>query len=215
MSEGPPDRYEPMPGLFGLPGFLYRKLGPMGRRLAVVAGAIALAGAVVAAVILIPQISETKRDNAARDRLEEAAAARAERRRLTIEQRPHRAVSGLGPAATPERRHDLLAELEARILHDSRARVRAGLLSPPLPRYTTCDPIPGERAATLVSRLSCTAVTSEVLGAGTARGVVGYPFRAQVNYRSGRYAWCKVSGRAGEGSYLKRTKVLLPSACGG
>ena len=93
--------------------------------------------------------------------------------------------------------------------------MRAGLLSPPPPRYATCEPIPGERAGAPVSRLSCTAVTSEVHGAGDARGLIGHPFRAQVNYRSGGYAWCKVSGRAGEGSYRRLTKVLLPRACGG
>jgi hypothetical protein len=215
VSKGPPDRYEPLPGLFGLPGFLYRKLGPRGRRLAAVGGGIALAGMVAAAIVLVPQIRDAKRDNAARDRREQAAAIRAERRRLIIEQRPHRAASGLAPATTPARRHDLLAELESRILRDARARVRAGSLTPPPPRYATCEPIPGESAGARVSRLSCTAVTSQVLGAGGARGVIGYPFRAQVDYRSGRYAWCKVSGRAGEGSYLRLTKVLLPRACGG
>ena len=215
MSEGRPDRYEPLPGLFGMPGFLYRKLGARGRRIAIVVGGIALAGVVVAAIVLIPQIRETKRDNAARDRREAAAAARAERRRLIIEQRPHRAVSGLAPATTPSAGAPCWTSSRPHIVRDARARVRAGLLESAATalRHLRADSRRAHRRA--LSRLSCTAVTSEVRGAGGARGVVGHPFRAMVDYRSGRYAWCKVSGRAGEGSYLRLTKVLLPRACGG
>ncbi len=50
---------------------------------------------------------------------------------------------------------------------------------------------------------------------GARAGIVGYPFRALVDYDTGRYAWCKVSGRAGEGSFRSTTKVRVPLACGG
>ena len=215
MSEGPHDRYEPLPGLLAIPGFLYRKLGPGGRMVAKIAAVIALAGLVVAAIVLVPQISDTKHENAARDRREQVAAERAERRRLIAEQRPRSARSELAPATTPARRHQLLLQIEAGIVRDARARVRAGSLNPPPPRYATCDALPGERPGARVSLLSCTAVTSEVRGQGGARGVIGHPFRVRVDYRSGRYAWCKVSGRPGEGSYVRRLRVPLPPACGG
>ena len=45
--------------------------------------------------------------------------------------------------------------------------------------------------------------------------MVGHPFRARVDYGTGRYAWCKVSGRAGEGSFTELTGVKVPRACGG
>jgi hypothetical protein len=215
VSEGPQDRYEPLPGLLAIPGFLYRKLGPGGRMVAKVSAAIALAGLVVAAIVLVPQIRDTKHENAARDRRERVAAERAERRRLIAEQRPRSARSELAPATTPARRHRLLLQIEAGIVRDARARVRAGSLKPPPPRYATCEALPGERPRARVSRLSCTAVTSEVRGQGGARGVIGHPFRARVDYRSGRYAWCKVSGHAGEGSYVRPASVPVPRACGG
>ena len=98
---------------------------------------------------------------------------------------------------------------------DQRARVRRGLLDPPPARYATCEPFEGESPGARVSRLSCTAVTSEVLRDGVKAGVVGHPFLARVDYGTGRYAWCKVSGRAGEGSFRRLTGVKVPRACGG
>ena len=50
---------------------------------------------------------------------------------------------------------------------------------------------------------------------GVKAGVVGHPFFASVDYGTGRYAWCKVSGRAGEGSFRRLTGVKVPRACGG
>ncbi|MDX6601012.1 MAG: hypothetical protein QOF13_214, partial [Solirubrobacterales bacterium] len=44
------DRYDPLPGVTELPGFLYRKLSPRGRRMAKIAGAllvVALAAGIV------------------------------------------------------------------------------------------------------------------------------------------------------------------------
>ena len=87
------------------------------------------------------------------------------------------------------------------MVRDQRARVRRGLLDPPPALYASCEPFKGESPDVRVSRLSCTAVTSEVLRDGVKAGVVGHPFLARVDYGTGRYAWCKVSGRAGEGSF--------------
>ncbi|MBN1528434.1 MAG: hypothetical protein JW895_05205 [Thermoleophilaceae bacterium] len=198
---GRPDRYEPLPGLLSLPGFLFRKLGPRGRVAALALGALAAVGLAAAAVVLVPRITETKRDNAAAEREERAAAIERERRRLIAEQRPH---PGTGPAGD---RAALTRSIEASVTRDARARVAAGDLSPPRALYSICRPLEGGGG-----RLSCTAVTSEVPG---GEGVVGHPFRVLADYPAGRYRWCKVSGRAGEGSFTRLLNVPVPKACGG
>jgi hypothetical protein len=212
-SSGRPDKYEPLPGLFGLPGFLFRKLGPRGRVAAVVIGALLLAATVAAAIVLVPEIGETKRERAAEEKRELAAAQERERRRLIAEQRPH--FGSGGAASTPAERRALVRQVEAKVVRDQRARVRRGLLDPPPALYASCEPFKGESADVRVSRLSCTAVTSEVPSDGVNAGVVGHPFFARVDYGTGRYAWCKVSGRAGEGSFRRLTGVKVPRACGG
>ena len=213
---GRPDRYEPLPGLLSLPGFFVRKLGRRGKVAAALAAVIVLAGVVAGAIVLVPEISDTKRDDAAAERRERAAALRAERRRLIAEQRPHRAASPLGPATGAAERRALVRRIEANITRDARGRAAAGTLPPPAAQYSVCKVFTGERSGATVSRLSCVAVTSEVPGQGGERaGVVGHPFRARVDYGTGRYAWCKVSGRAGEGSFTRLTGVRLPTACGG
>ena len=64
--------------------------------------------------------------------------------------------------------------------------------------------------------LSCTAVTSRVeRSAGGSAVLVGYPYRAALSPATGRYGFCKVSGRPGEGLYGKLPPVELPRACGG
>ncbi len=212
---GRSDRYEPLPGILQIPGFLFRKLGPRGRVVAIVVGGLVLAGAVTAAIVLVPQIGETKRERAASEQRELAGAQERERLRLIAEQRPRRAVGRTGAASTPMERRALVHQIEASVVHDQRARVRRGLIDPPPARYARCEPFQGEPAGARVVRLSCTAVTSEVLRDGIKAGVVGQPFFARVDYGTGRYAWCKVSGRAGEGSFRRLTGVKVPRVCGG
>ena len=210
-----PDRYEPLPGLLKLPGFLIRKLGRRGKAAAAVISALALAGLVLAAIVLVPEIGETKRERAAAERRELAAGEERRRQRLIAEQRPRRARSEVAPALSLAERGAVRRQIETAITRDQRARVRRGALDPPPALYATCDPFAGERPGVRVSRLSCTAVTSEVLKEGAKAGVVGHPFLARVDYETGRYAWCKVSGRAGEGSFRSVTAVRVPRVCGG
>jgi hypothetical protein len=205
---GPADRHEPLPGLFGLPAHLLRKLSPRGRRLAAAVGVLALAAAVVATIVLAPRISESKHEQAAEERAKEARALAAERARLRVEQRPRRgtlAVEGPGGGAP-------IAALERAITSDALARVRTGELDTPV-RRTDCGGLAHEGGRLL---LGCTAVTSDVQGTDDYRGVlVGYPYRAALAPATGRYAFCKTSGRPGEGSYTRRAPVELPQACGG
>jgi hypothetical protein len=49
----------------------------------------------------------------------------------------------------------------------------------------------------------------------TPAGRIGYPYRARVHFPSGRFAYCKVSGRPGEGSTATGVSVAIPKACGG
>jgi len=204
----PADRYEPLPGLLGLPRHLLNKLSPRARRVAAAIGAMLLAAAVVGAILLAPRISESKRERAAETRREEARALAAERARLAAEQRPRRGrlvVEGAGAAP-------LLAGVEDAITRDAQARVEAGELETPVQR-TDCRLLDRARNRLL---LGCTAVTSDVpAGSSSAGGLVGYPYRAAVTFDSGQYAVCKTSGRAGEGSYTRRAPVQLPRACGG
>jgi hypothetical protein len=203
----PADRYEPLPGLFGLPGHLLRKLSPRGRRVVAVVGALLLAGAVVATIVLAPRIAESKREHAAAEREARARTALRARARMVAEQRPRRGrVAGAAPAAA-------IAAVEGAITSDARARAAAGELENPA-RRTDCREL-GTDAGRL--QLGCTAVTSDVRGNEEVSGViVGYSYRAAISPKSGRYAFCKTSGRPAVGfSGQQLPPVELPRACGG
>jgi hypothetical protein len=200
------DRYEPLPGLLSIPAFLVRRLSPRGRKILALVAAVALVGAVVAAVILVPKITETKRDNAERARQDSARALAAERARLTAEQRPHRGVAPAGSG-----RAAIVVELQSAILADARSRVSAGDLPGPPPKRVTCEGLKHRPGG-----YRCLAVTSDLPDTGTTvGGTVGHPFAAVVHPKTGRFSWCKVSGRPGELSIQSRFLVKLPRECGG
>jgi hypothetical protein len=200
----PADRYEPLPGLLGLPGFLLRKLSPRGRRI-VLGGIVLLVAATVAAAIVYgPRIAESNRERAAEQRRAEQRAFAAELARRKAEQRPRTGTIASGGA---------IAGVEAAITADAKARLASGELETRVKR-TDCEPV-GHDAAQRVL-LSCTAVTSDVAGSETSRGVlIGYPYRGAVAPATGRFAICKTSGRPGEGSYTHKLEIPLPKACGG
>ena len=177
--------------------------------LAVVAG-IALVAAVVGALTLVPRITESKRESAERARLDAAAAMVARRRALIAEQRPQH---GRSDADAP--RAVVLAELESGILADARARTEARKLDPPPASRVDCEPLPhGQDPNGARVRYDCIAVTSDLPDIETSPGgVIGHPFRAVVDYDSGRFTWCKVSARPGEAAISAETPVMLPRAC--
>jgi hypothetical protein len=196
------DRYEPLPGVFGLPGFFLRKLSPRGRRLAAVLGVLLLSAAVVGAIQLVPRIQESKQETAERERRERAAAQAERLRQLRADQRPR-----FGRSASAS-----VADVEAAITADAARRLSAGQIQTAV-RTTDCErgPVNGRRQL-----LACTAVTSVIPEHEASRGgTVGYPYRAALDLESGRFALCKVSGRPGEGSLTGRREVRLPKACGG
>jgi len=202
----PADRYEPLPGLLGLPGHLFRKLSPRGRRVAVGLGVVLLAALAATAIVAGPRIAESNRERAAEQRRDERRAAAAERARLAAEQRPRTGVLGAGGAAAA------IAGVEQAITRDGRARVATGELRTPVQR-ADCRAL-GRADGRVV--LACTAITSDVAPSPGVRGVtIGYPYRAAVAPATGRYGLCKTSGRPAAGMLTRDAPVELPRACGG
>jgi hypothetical protein len=107
-----------------------------------------------------------------------------------------------------------LREVERAILTDARARARTKELKGPI-RRVTCEPTRKSPDA-----FSCTAVTNELEAADAdpdnsqVTGVTGHPFRAVVDFPTGRYAWCKRILVPGEGGVIDpRAVVPLPKEC--
>ena len=164
------DRYEPVPDITRLPGWLWQRMG-RGVRIAVLLLVLAL---IAAGAALLPGIQESK-DEQARSEAGRRAAARAElARRLEREQRPRfersAAVAPAGAGAQQQlaARAELMEELPAAVLADARARVRSGALDGPVLRVA-CEPFPRSVDATGADedlsrrsgRYSCIAVTAE------------------------------------------------------
>ncbi|HWM07788.1 MAG TPA: hypothetical protein VNO82_00535 [Solirubrobacteraceae bacterium] len=182
--------------------------------------------AVGGTVVLVPAISETRqeRDAAAQREREELRELRI--RELRAEQRPRagRTRSTAPPGAAPRvrlaARGAAMDDLGAAIVTDARARVRAGTLAGPILR-ADCEPFPrsvaGNDAARRLDRRSgryaCVAVTADFERTDeSVGGALGHPYRAMIDFESGRYALCKIAGRTDP---THNRQVTTPSACGG
>ena len=217
-SQSTPDRYEPLPGVVGLPGWIWRKLPPAAR----VGLALLPVVGIALALLLAPGIDEAK-DERARAEQERLAQLRADRiARLEAEQRP-RTGRGAPAGGNLARRAALVAALPDAIQADARRRVSSGALDGPI-RSVRCEPYPRSASgngahldpSVPTGRYSCLAVTQTVeAGERNEAAVIGHPYRAKVNFDSGRYAFCKVSGRPGEGSLGQQPVVPVPAVCGG
>jgi hypothetical protein len=161
--------------------------------------------AVGGTVALVPTIDRARDEqNAAEQRAREVLHDR-RIRALAAEQRPHqgRAEARSRPAA--------LDDVAAAIAADARRRVREGTLDGSI-RRVACEPFPRslnpERLlARRRVRLACLAVTAEF-----ERGAIGHPYRALIDFATGRYAFCKISGRPDP---TPDPDVTTPRACGG
>ena len=225
--DGSSDRYEPLPSLPGIPAYLARKIPPRARRPAAFAAALLVVAAGVGVALAAPAIDEGKRDRAAADR-QVSEQLKADRvARLRAEQRARRGsgtpARGLEGAAAVGARQALAADLAAAVERDGRARFAAGEIKQPV-EGSVCERYPrsarGEDPATDLSkatgRYSCLAITARVdADRAGSPGVIGYPYRALVNFPDGRFTYCKVSGRPGEGSLRRELLVTVPRACGG
>ena len=227
VSEGRQDRYEPLPGLLEIPGFLIRKIPSKARRPAAYAAAMLLAGVAVALVLSIPAITESKDERAAREaRIErERQAQRAAELQAELRLREGRgpAARGLTGAQAIEARQALVEQLASDVRADAHSRVQSGEFTQSVSRVE-CERFPrgarGEDPALELSnatgRYSCLAITADAPRIETNESSsLGYPYRALLHFESGRFSYCKISGRPGEGSLTREFPVRVPPACGG
>jgi hypothetical protein len=221
------DRYEPLPGLLEIPGFLVRKIPPRARRPAAFAAAFLLAAAVVALVLSIPAITESKDERAAREaRIErERKAQRAAELQAELRLREGRgpAARGLTGARAIATRQALVEQLAVDVEADAVSRVRSGEFNQSVNRVE-CERFPrgarGEDPAlelgSPTGRYSCLAITAVAPRIETNESSsIGYPYRALVDFDSGRFSYCKISGKPGEGSLTREFPVRVPPECGG
>jgi hypothetical protein len=172
------------------------------------------------AVALVPALRDSAREGAEAVQRERAVARAQLVRELETEQRPRfERSSSVAPVAAPARRQlvsraALLDDLVAAITSDARARVRRGELAGRI-RRAECEPFPRNVDGTGVEddltrrrgRYACLAVTSEFEG-----GLLGHQYRALVDFVTGRFAFCKVSGQSGPS---RDQLVTTPRVCGG
>jgi hypothetical protein len=211
-----PDRHQPLPALPALPRWLWRRMGRWTRLVVV----LALLAVPAGALALVPSLRESRQEADARLQRERAEQRARLVRRLRAEQRPvrgrsdARAPAGASAARRLALRAQLMRDMRGAIGVDARARVRRGDLDGPI-RRVTCEPFPrsvdgagadrdlGRRRG----RFACVAVTAEFEG-----GVIGHPYRTRVDFHTGRFAFCKTTGRAGP---EREQLVTVPRACGG
>jgi hypothetical protein len=207
-----------MPGIIDLPGWLWRRMPPVAKG-GLVLGFVAL---IAVALLIGPGIRQSKSERERAEQQERQRIRAANEARMRREQRPRFAN---GPAATsgvPARRR-LLDAASASVLADARRREAAGTLSGPI-KGVDCEPFPRNVAGVGVEdstaqrfgRYACLAVTAEFKESeSTSGGLVGHPYRMRIDFDSGRYAFCKIAGRPGEGLLRRRIAVTVPRVCGG
>jgi hypothetical protein len=221
------DRYDPLPGLTEIPAFLVRKLSRRGRRIFWIVAALAAVGLAVGLYFAIPAITDSKEERAAAER---RAAQQREATLVAKLRAEQRLVEGTGTAARGlERsaaitaRRALVTDLSDAVHEDALARMRNGEFTRTVERIE-CERFPrgarGEDPATdlanPVGRYSCLAITADAPKLDTSNpSSIGYPYRARVDFPSGKYTFCKISGRPGEGSLTRKSPVQVPVACGG
>jgi hypothetical protein len=210
------DRYEPLPGLAQLPGYVWRRL-PRVAKVGLVAAGVA---AVIVAIALAPSIQRSRDEHTRKEAAERARIERQDLERTRREQRP-RFARGVPARTDLAARGRLLASAEASIQADASKRSAAGEFNGPIMRVECEGYPPGITPAdadssTRTGLYACLAVTSEVPAtAGNRGGLLGHPYRVNIDFRTGRYAFCKVRGRPGELAIRARPSGQPPRVCGG
>jgi hypothetical protein len=204
-----------------------KSLGTRRRRLAFAAAAVLMAGLVALGVwLLSPGIDRAKHAQVAA--LQRAAAAA--RATLIAQERAQQALRvghagerdpgpGASGAVRRRTRQAMVRELQDTITLDTRARVRTGILTGPA-LFTTCSaypsdaPAPQTMLAVRVGAYACLAVNRPVRGAGGTVAELGDPIWARIDFRDGRFAWCKINPRPGEQAIGAGAPVVpLAAAC--
>jgi hypothetical protein len=225
-TSSPGDRYEPLPGLAEMPAWIWRRLPGPGK------AAVALLPFVAIGLVLAlgPGIRESKEERARSEQQRAERQRAALEARLREQQQPRFAAGAPAPESVAERER-LLETAAVSIRTDARKRVAAGELTGPI-RGVACEPFPRTTAQTGAERdlsrrtgsYSCLAVTAQFGGSTggevapytqSEAGRIGHPYRVRIDFDSGRYAFCKIAGRPGEGSLKARQAVTVPRVCGG
>jgi hypothetical protein len=213
-----PDRYEPMPGIIDLPGWIWRRMPPVAK----VGIALAFVALIAMALVIGPDIRQSKAERERAEQQERQRARAAREARIRREQRP-RFVDGPAATAGVAARRRLLDAASGSVLADARRRVAAGRLRGPI-RRIDCEPFPRNVAgigaedstAQRFGRYACLAVTAEFTETeSTSGGLLGHPYRMRIDFDTGRYAFCKIAGRPAEGQLKRRLGVTVPPVCGG
>jgi hypothetical protein len=175
------------------------------RKVAAVAGVLAVVTAAVA-VFVAPAIDDAKSDRSAREQRELDSRAAARRARIRAMQAPR---FGRLPASAP--RDAAVTRLGAAIGADARARFS------PNARAATCEAAPGVDPAASRVAYDCLSATRDIRGAGEqdgARGQLGYPYRAIVDYEASRFTFCRINPVPSEKAIPDPRKVItLPEEC--
>src|SRR3954469_3342290 len=185
-----------------------------------------LVGLAVAGVVALVSLSDSspsgkERAAANRERLRklraeqvrlEAArrrdpAVRRETARMRAEQRPHFGSAAAAWPGTRAGQQRLVRALDQAITRGAIRRWRAHELNARVHR-TVCvhlvrpnvrHPPPPPLTATEAG-YECTAVTTSLPATSRSyAGIIGFPFWARMNFKTGRFAWCKVSLQPSEG----------------
>ena len=175
-------------------------------RVALTASLLAMA-AVLAVVVIAPAIEAAKEERSASEQRAEDRARSERRARQRLEQQPRTGrLAGSGGS-----RLQALAGVEQAIGRDARERFspRAG--------QATCEVTAGADATASRVPYDCLSAVREIVGAGAqqgARGQLGIPYRAVLDFERRTYAFCKLNPIPGERVVPDpRDLVELPLAC--
>jgi hypothetical protein len=162
---------------------------------AALVGLAALAFALVAA----PVIDDAKDEGAAERQREEERIQAERRERLRVEQLPRRGRSGSLPA------------VEAAIGADAEKRFGAD------GRPADCERAPGAKVTEAGVLYDCHVTIREIVAGGDqegAQGALTVPYRARLDRKEGRYAFCKTNPRPGEQALQGPESIIeLPPVC--
>ena len=175
------------------------------RRVGLLAVALTVIGA-IGAVTVAPAIDDAK-DEGNEQRQRELDQRAAERRaRLAEMQKPR-----FGTLPRTEERALALTTIGKDIGEDARERFS------PKAQRATCVVAPGVEDDAPKVAYNCFSATTAVEGAGDqegARGSLGYPYRAIVDFQRRRYAFCRINPQPSEKALADPRKVVgLPPEC--
>jgi hypothetical protein len=172
-------------------------------RLGLAGTLMALAVDALVLVAVVPSIEGSKHERAVADLAAKRKQVAGERARVIAEQRPHRARSSThenvraGEDKRLATRRALVRDVERAITRDARSRVASVALAGGLVRTTECGPVrrdlPRDEldVSKPIGRYDCVAVTQDVVQDGKVVAKFGVPFVAAIDFRRGRFTWCK------------------------